>query len=216
MNRRESLKTLGLTTISAGLFLEACNTGKKSPVVHKDNLSTIDTVGRYDAEIERLKKLEAEPDFFDRHEMETITVLADIIIPKDEVSGSASDAGVPDFIAFIVKDKPEHQLPLRGGIRWLDRECLYRFEKAFVKCNEEEQLELVNDIAFPEKAKPEMEQGVAFFNRIRDLTASGFYTTKMGIDDIGYVGNRPNHWKGVPEEILADYKQYDLRGFDNE
>src|SRR5690625_3732629 len=97
MDRRESLKALGLTTIGAGLFLEACNTGKKSPVVHKDNLNTIDTVGRYDAEIERLKKLEAEPDFFDQHEMETITVLADIIIPKDEVSGSASDAGVSDF-----------------------------------------------------------------------------------------------------------------------
>jgi hypothetical protein len=213
MDRRESLKTLGLTTISAGLLLEACKTDQKKHIVHKDNLDNIDKVGRYDAEIARLKKLEAEPDFFDEHEMKTITVLADIIIPKDEVSGSASDAGVPEFIAFIVKDMPEHQLPLRGGIKWLDRECLLRFGKAFTECNEDERLEIVKEIAYPGKAKPEMQQGVAFFSRMRDLTASGFYTTKMGIDDIGYVGNKPNQWEGVPKDILDQYKQYNLSGF---
>ena len=213
MDRRKSLKTIGLTTISAGLLLDACKTDQKKHIVHKDNLDTIDKAGRYDAEIVRLKKLEAEPDFFNEHEMKTITVLADIIIPKDEVSGSASDAGVPEFIAFIAKDMPEHQLPLRGGIKWLDRECLLRFGNAFTECGEEERLEVVNEIAYPGKAKPEMAQGVAFFSRMRDLTASGFYTTKMGIDDIGFVGNRPNKWEGVPKDILDQYKQYNLSGF---
>lgn len=213
MDRRASLKTLGLTTISAGLLLDACKTDQKKGVVHKDNLDSVDTVGRYDAEIARQKKLEAEPDFFNEHEMKTITVLADIIIPKDEVSGSASDAGVPEFIAFIVKDMPEHQLPLRGGIKWLDRECLLRYEKPFTDCSEHERLAVIDDIAYPGKARPEMEQGVAFFSRMRDLTASGFYTTKIGIDDIGFVGNRPNKWEGVPKDILDQYKQYGLKGF---
>src|SRR5690625_3577541 len=196
MDRRTSLKTLGLTTISAGLLLEACRTGNRSPdSVEKDN---IDTIGRYNAEIERLKKLEAEPDFFDKHEMETITALADLIIPEDEVSGSASDAKVPEFIAFIVKDMLQHQTPLRGGIRWLDRACLTNFGKVFTACSKDKQLKILNEIAYPEQAKPEMETGVAFFNRMRELTISGFYTTKIGIEDIGYMGNKPHQWKGVP------------------
>lgn len=210
MNRRESLKTLGLTSLSAGLFLEACKSNPEKQIVHKDNINNIDTIGRYDAEIARIKKLEAEPDFFDQHEMTTITILADIIIPGDEVSGSASDAKVPAFIAFIVKDMPEHQLPLRGGIKWLDRECLLRFEKPFSDCKENEQLEIVKEIAYPGKAKPDMQQGVAFFSRMRELTASGFFTTKMGIDDIGYVGNQPNKWEGVPEDILKQYHLKDV------
>jgi hypothetical protein len=213
MDRRKSLKTLGLTTLSAGLLLEACKTDPEKKMVHKDNLDHVDQAGRYAAETARAKRLEAEPDFFNAHEMKTITVLADIIIPKDEVSGSASDAGVPAFIAFIVKDMPEHQLPMRGGIKWLDRQCLLRFGKAFTECGEKEKLEVVNEIAYPGKAKPEMAPGVAFFSRMRDLTASGFYTTKTGIDDIGFVGNRPNQWEGVPKDILDQYKQYNLNGF---
>lgn len=209
MNRRESLKTLGVTTLSAGLLLEACESGNKKPatIIHKDNLQT---TGRQDFEIERLKKLNSEPKFFNDHEMLTITVLADIIIPKDEVSGSASDAKVPEFIAFIVKDMPEHQVPMRGGLKWLDMQCLNRYGHAFIDVKSDEQLEIVEEIAYPLKAKPEMQQGVAFFNRMRDLTASGFYTTKMGIDDIGYVGNRPNKWEGVPQEVLAQYNMQDV------
>ena len=74
-------------------------------------------------EVDRNERLRAEK-FFTPHEMATITVLGDIIIPKDEISGSASDAKVPDFIEFIVKDMPDHQLPMRGGLRWLDLQML--------------------------------------------------------------------------------------------
>src|SRR5690606_37301677 len=149
-------------------------------------------------------------EFFDQHEMLTITVLADIIIPKDEKSGSASDANVLDFIAFIVKDIPDHQLPMRGGLKWLDLQCLKRYNQPFVDCTQKEQLEIVSEIAYPLKAKPEMQQGVAFFSLMRNLTASGFYTTEMGVKDIGYVGNRPGVWNGVPEDVLKEH------GFDPE
>lgn len=208
MNRRDTLKALGATAVGAALFLESCKTPDEKDIVKKTDIA--DAVGREAWEVERLEELLAQPDFFDSHEMATITVLADIIIPADEVSGSASDAGVPEFIGFIVKDIPQHQLPLRGGIKWLDRECLYRFEKPFIECTEDQQLEIVKDIAYPELARPEMKQGVAFFDLMRFLTASGFYTTRMGIDDIGYVGNTPNTWPGVPPEVLEQY------GFDSD
>jgi hypothetical protein len=203
MNRRDSLKALGLSTLSAGLLLEACKTDEnkttEAPAI------TADEAGRQAYEIERDKKLLHAEKFFSPAEMLTITVLGDIIIPKDEKSGSASDAKVPDFIEFIVKDIPEHQTPMRGGLRWLDVQCLNRYGKVFTDCSHAQQIELVDMIAYPKKARPEMAQGVAFFNRMRDLTASGFYTTKMGFHDIGYVGNAPNKWTGVPEDVLKQY-----------
>ena len=137
--------------------------------------------------------------------MATITILGDIIIPKDGVSGSASDAKVPDFIEFIVKDMPEHQTPMRGGLRWLNMQCLTRYEKPFKDCSQSQQMEMVDAIAFPKKAKPEMSQGVSFFSLVRNLTATGFYTTEMGMKDVGYIGNQPNQWNGVPEDVLKRY-----------
>ncbi|HEX8277485.1 MAG TPA: gluconate 2-dehydrogenase subunit 3 family protein, partial [Segetibacter sp.] len=120
-------------------------------------------------------------------------------------SGSASDAKVPEFIEFIVKDIPDHQIPMRGGLRWLDLQMLNRYNNPFTDCTADQQLQMVTEIAYPAKAKPEMQQGVAFFNRMRSLTATGFFTSKMGLDDIGYVGNRPNQWNGVPDDVLKQY-----------
>jgi len=145
--------------------------------------------------------------------MATITILGDIIIPKDEVSGNASDAKVPDFIEFIVKDMPQHQTPMRGGLRWLDLQCIKQFGKAFKDCSPEQQIQLVDQIAYPNKAKADMKQGVAFFSLMRNLTATGFYTSEIGVKDIGYAGNTPNKWNGVPDEVL---KQYNLSYTDKE
>jgi gluconate 2-dehydrogenase gamma chain len=102
---------------------------------------------------------------------------------------------------------PEYQTPLRGGLRWLDVQCLNRFGKAFKDSGEKQQIEMVNEIAWPKKARPEMQQGVAFFNLMRNLVATGFYTSEMGVKDIGYIGNVPNQWNGVPDYVL---KQYNL------
>ena len=141
--------------------------------------------------------------FFTDHEMATIAVLADIIIPADEVSGSATDAKVPEFIEFIVKDMPAHQTPLRGGLRWLDVHCMNRFEKTFKDCDNKQQMEVVDEIAYPEKKiKPGMGQGVAFFSKMRDLVATGFYTSQIGVKDIGYIGNMATQWNGVPDDVL--------------
>ncbi len=207
MKRRESLKAIGLATLSTGLLLDSCSPDKaKVPLapVASQPPAPADEVGRQAYEIARDKELHAAT-FFTPHEMATLTVLADIIIPKDEHSGSASDAKVPDFIEFIVKDIPEHQLPLRGGLRWLDLQCATRYGQPFVACTSAQQLELVTKIAYPKRATRDMLAGVAFFNRMRDLTATGFFTSKMGIADIGYVGNTPNRWTGVPADVLKQY-----------
>jgi hypothetical protein len=209
MNRRDSIKALGFTTLSAGLLLEACKTDTKTAEEAAPAAAEAEA-GRQAFEIERDKKLTGDK-FFTAAEMATITVLGDIIIPKDAKSGSASDAKVPEFIEFIVKDIPDHQTPMRGGLRWLDLQCLNRFGKVFTDCSKAQQIELLDMIAYPKKAKPEMAQGVAFFNRMRDLTASGFYTTKMGIDDIGYAGNSPNKWTGVPDDVLKHYNMQDVK-----
>ncbi|AYB34495.1 gluconate 2-dehydrogenase subunit 3 family protein [Chryseolinea soli] len=211
MDRRKYLKTLAVGSVGAGVLLEACNTDKKPETTATAPAATELKYDRNAAEVEREAKLKAET-FFDAHEMKTITVLADIIIPKDATSGSASEAGVPDFIAFIVKDMPRYQTPLRGGLKWLDLQCMNRFNADFASCTPQQQIELVDLIAYPEKAKPEHQQGVAFFNTMRDLTATGFFTSKMGITDLGYVGNQPNQWNGVPQDVLDQYGlKYDER-----
>lgn len=143
-----------------------------------------------------------KPLFFSAHEMATIAILCDIILPADELSGAATEAEVPAFIEFIVKDMANHQLPMRGGLMWIDHESNRRFGKTFTEATSKQQIEIVEDIAWRNKAKPEVMQGVKFFELIRNLTLTGFYTSKMGIETLGYAGNRPNIWDGVPEDEL--------------
>jgi len=206
MDRRESLKALVIGSLSTGaLLVGGCETKtdeKSTQAVKRDAKS--DAYGRTDEEKERDTRL-MEENFFTEAEMATITVLGDIIIPADDRSGSASDAGVPAFIEFMVKDRPENQLLMRGGLRWLDLKANKLFGKSFVNAGKAQQLELVDMIAYPDKAAPENSQGVSFFNLMRNLTASGFFSSKIGIEDIGYKGNTPNAWDGVPDEVLKKY-----------
>ena len=205
MNRRESLKALGIGTLTTGLLVGVgCNLGDDKTAKTVEAANPKEVPGRMPEEVERENKLMQEK-YFDAHEMATITLLADIIIPKDEHSGSASDAKVPEFIEFIVKDLPAHKLPMRGGLKWLDLQCLNRYSNTFIDCKAAQQTEILDEIAYPAKAKPEMAQGVAFFNRMRDLTASGFWSSEIGTKDIGYAGNAPNKWNGVPADILKQY-----------
>ncbi len=204
MDRRKSLKLIATGALAGGVLATGCKTEEKKEIP-KDTEAPKLNLDRYDQEMAHEKEIAAKGKFFTETEMATITILADMIIPKDEVSGSASEAKVPEFIEYIVKDMPQHQLPLRGGLRWLDMQCLKRFEKSFTACNEQQRIELIDEIAYPAKAKPEMQQGVAFFSLMRNLTATGFYTSAIGVKDIGYAGNTPNKWNGVPDEVLQQY-----------
>jgi hypothetical protein len=207
MDRRKSIKALVVGAVSTGVLVEACKTEDKKAPDQKaaEPVKPPNAINRMKEEEEHEKEVTSKT-FFTPEEMTMITILGDIIIPRDEVSGSASDARVPEFIEYIVKEKPEHQVPMRGGLRWLNIQCLNRFDKAFAECPHQQQLQIVDEIAWPKKAKPEMSQGVAFFNLMRNLTASGFYTSEIGVKDVGYIGNVPNQWNGVPDDVLKQYK----------
>ena len=205
MDRRNSIKAMFLGTVSTGILLEACDTKDKNAATVDGKVEATDSnADRMKEEIAYNKELQDEK-FFTDHEMATIGVVADIIIPKDDVSGSATEAKVPEFIEFMVKDQPAHQTPMRGGLKWLDLHCMKKYEKTFVDCSDQQKMEVVDSIAYPKKAKPEMAQGVNFFNLMRNLTVSGFYTSAIGIKDVGYMGNQPNFWNGVPDDVLKQY-----------
>jgi hypothetical protein len=145
-----------------------------------------------------------QPKFFSPTEWNTVRVLVDLIIPRDARSGSATDAGVPEFMDFMLTENAGMQTPMRGGLAWLDTECRERFAKSFTDCAEAERRAVLDDIAWPAKARPELSQGAAFFSRFRDLTASGFWSSEMGIRDIGYLGNTAvREWTGCPPDQLS-------------
>lgn len=207
MKRRDTLKaltftSLGLASLNPQQALAEQRNVELAAELEEEDIKVPD--GRLKEEAIRDARLHKEK-FFTDHEKATITILADIIIPGDSVSGSASESGVTEFIEFIVKDMPQHQLPMRGGLRWLDRESNRRFGKNFKDLTANQRINIVDDIAYPEEVKPQFTQGAAFFSLMRNLTATGFYTSEIGIKDIGYMGNTPNVWTGVPKDVLAQY-----------
>lgn len=146
------------------------------------------------------------PQFFTAHEFATVALLADYIIPKDERSGSATDAKVPEYIDGVLADKEtslNQKTAMRGGLAWLDAECEKRFQKTFLRASDAQRRQVLDDIAYPQKATPEMSHGVSFFNRFRDAVASGFFSSAVGWQDLRYVGNVFNpHYDGCPPAAL--------------
>ena len=201
MDRRKSLKLLATGALATPLAIGSCAPESKKP--QKDAASF--SLDRNPDEVLMEQKLLEQKNFFTEDEMATLTVLVDIIIPKDEVSGSASEAGVPSFLEFIVKDMPQHQVPLRGGLRWLELYSIRSYGHPFRSCTREQQLSLIDQIAYPQKSSRKVQQGVQFFSLLRDLTATGFYTSAIGVKDLDYQGNQPNRWDGVPQEVLSQY-----------
>lgn len=210
MDRRKSLKALVVGGFAGSLILDACKQPEKLKI---QSISEEGNEYRMKEEIDSLQKIISQEKFFNEHELKTLHLLADMIIPKDSVSGSASDAKVVEFIEFTVLDQPHYQTPIQGGLKWLDLQCFKKFNAAFIDCSQTQQTEMVDAIAYPNKAKPNMQFGVNFFNTLRDLVVTGFYTSEIGIKDLGYMGNVPNQWNGVPDEVL---KQYGLNYSDRE
>lgn len=144
------------------------------------------------------------PAFFTPDEYTTVRILAELVIPRDGRSGGALDAGVPEFMDFILAENAGMQVPFRGGLAWLDTESRERFGRTFAELADLERRKILDEIAWPGKAKPEHSQGVAFFNRFRDLTASGFFSSEIGVKDLQYIGNQfVLEWQGCPPEALA-------------
>lgn len=189
LNRRSMLQLLGAAPVAAGFTwteAEAAQAAAASQTARRSAAAPA-----------------FKPKFFSAHEYATVRVLVDLIIPKDDRSGSATDAGVPEFMDFMMDDQPGRQTAMRGGLGWIDRECEKRFDKRFVECGDTERTAVLDDIAWPQKATPAFAHGVAFFNSFRDLTAAGFWSSKMGVIDLQYTGNTMMpEWPGCPPEAL--------------
>ena len=141
------------------------------------------------------------PKYFTAKQYETLTSLCDTIIPKDERSGGAVEAGAPEFIDLLTSENPEFQNRLGGGLMWLDSYCLDHYGKLYMETTTEQRKEIIELIAYRKNAKanPELHQGVAFFAFLRNMTCDGFYTSKIGIEDLQYIGNvTRSEWPGCP------------------
>ena len=144
-----------------------------------------------------------KPMLFNEHEYKTVQKLTEMIIPADEVSGSALEAGAPEFIDLIGANNEELGTQMTGGVAWLDRASEKQFGKAFLDAAPAEQTKLLDSIAFRKNATPETQPGVVFFDWLRRLTADAFYTAPVGVKDIGYLGNKGMTTFHVPKEAIA-------------
>ena len=189
IDRRQLLQLLGAAPLAAGFTWTDAEAAQAA--------------GQAQAARKAAPKSGYTPRFFTAREYTMVGALADMIIPRDDRSGAATDAGVPEFMDFMMDDQPTRQTAMRGGLAWIDLECQARYDKRFLECGDAERTAVLDDIAWPQRAKPEFSAGVAFFNSFRDLTASGFWSSKMGVEDLKYMGNTMvPEWKGCPPEAL--------------
>lgn len=187
MKRRETLKSLGAAAIGLALPISL---GDLRAAMARTQAAR--AAGTYSLR------------FFTQREFETATFVADLILPKDERSGSASDAGVPEFMDFICGEFQSMGKNTRAALAWLDAECRRREGKDFLTISKRERQSLLDQIAWPRRAPAELAEGVKHFNHLRDFTASGFFTSKVGIEDLGYQGNVPVHeWHGCPDTAVG-------------
>ena len=187
INRRELLQLLGSAPLAAGFVwteTEALEASRRAQQARQDGAPFT-------------------PQFFTAEEYAAVVLLADLILPADERSPSASGAGVPEFIDFMMVDQPARQVPMRGGLAWIDQECNARFAKTFATATDAERRQVLDDISGLEPARADQSHGVAFFRSFRDITATGFWTSRVGIDDLQYMGNTlVPEWNGCPEDAL--------------
>ncbi len=139
------------------------------------------------------------------HEYRTVKVLSDLIIPADERSGSATQAGVPQFIDDWLNFKRGNLLAeIRGGLLWMDLQCQHHYGHRFIECPPADQKKMLDRIAYPDKAAPADANYVTFFNQMRALVVEGFFSSEMGVKDLPYLGNKfVPVWKGCPPNVLA-------------
>jgi hypothetical protein len=157
---------------------------------------------------------------FDEHEWQTVRVLCDLIVPADERSGSATQAGVPEFIDDWLDFRKQQDgnddlaAQILGGLAWLDHESQRLFKTSFAAADAERHIQLLDRIAWPETATPDDRRWAGFFTKFRDLTLNGFYSSKMGIADLPYLGNTAvEEWKGCDPAVWAKLEERMKKGY---
>jgi gluconate 2-dehydrogenase gamma chain len=179
ITRRDILRTLAFGAVGGSVLqvIPAEAAEYIHQMIHKEKAAA--PAGKY------------TPKYFSAVQYASLLVLCDTIIPRDEKSGGAVEAGAPEFIDLLTSENPEYQLKLGGGLFWLDGFCTDRYGNVFLECSPGQKKEVLDLLAFRKNAKkdPALSQGVAFFAFLRSLTCDGYYSSKIGIADLGYIGN---------------------------
>ena len=189
VSRRDVLKSLSLGAV-AGSALHAVPV-RAAEYIHS----------QIAAEKAQAKAGAYTPKFFPPQQYNTLQSLCETILPADADCGGAIEAGAPEFIDLLTSENPDYQLKLGGGLMWLDSACADRYGNAYLSCTAQQQKEILDLIAYRKNAVNDsnLRQGVAFFSFLRDLTADGFFTSEIGIQYLGYVGNTfVNNFPGCP------------------
>ena len=198
MNRRDALQHL--LAVPAGIAIAPDALERAADHVH----AALDPQGAAQAgTAQPARPRPYVPKQFTPDEWRLVRMLVDYLIPRDARSGSATDAGVPEFMDFMLGEYASMRTWMRNGLGWMHAESRKRFGKSFVSASDAQRREILDAIAFPKRAAADVKAGVEFFNNLRNLTASGFYSSRIGITDLGYIGNRPvAEWKGTPPEVM--------------
>lgn len=179
ISRRDILKTLAIGAAGGAVLqvipLQAAQHVHQS--IEKEKVAA--PAGKYAAK------------YFNPHQYATLILLCDTIIPKDEKSGGALEGGAPEFIDLLTSENEEYQMKLGGGLAWLDNFCSKHYSKPFLDCPPAQQKEVLDRIAFRKNAQQDhaLSPGVHFFAFVRNLTCDAYYTSKVGIADLQYIGN---------------------------
>lgn len=179
ISRRDLLKSLSLTAVAGS----ALRVVRLDAAEHAHRMISAEraasTSGGY------------TPKYFSSHQYETLQALCQAIIPPDHETGGALEAGAPEFVDLLTSENKDYQLQLGGGIQWLDSTCIDRYGQSYLQCSHEQQIEILDLIAYRMSAEKDsrLSPGIEFFSALRKLTADGFFTSKIGIKYLGYVGN---------------------------
>ena len=179
ISRRDILKSLTITAVTGSVLrvipLEAAEYAHRMVRAEKD----------------AAENQAYAPKFFSSHAYKTLQALCQTIIPSDEDAKGAIEAGAPEFIDLITSENKDYQVVLGGGLMWLDNTCIDRYGKVYLDCAPEQQKEILDLIAHRKNAKQDssLGQGIEFFAFLRKLTADGFFTSEIGIEYLGYIGN---------------------------
>ena len=206
MDRRKSIETMILGVSASALAFHGCKTDNANLNDALPTVTNTDFFGRTPKELERIEKLNVEQ-LFNTHEMETIAALSVVILPPKEPHEGPIEAKVPELIEFMGKDIPEMQPTLLGGLMWLNHKSNKEFGLEFKAASLAQQQQICDEICWHDTEVPLDEQALElqFFALMRNLVVTGYYTSKVGIADLGYKGNSPNVWDGVPQDVLGQH-----------
>jgi len=184
VSRRDLLKNIALSATLGGLSLEAAQ--------HVHGLASQEKAasGAY------------KPKGLNAHEFGTLQKLADFVIPSDERSPGASASGAPEFIDLLASQNPQMLEIYTGGIAWLDYTMQRRYSSDFVSAKPEQQTALLDLIAYRNNESPELGPGIHFFEWARRMVVDAYYTSPIGIKEVGYMGNTAVSKFEVPQEAV--------------